>query len=210
MGNILVGLPCRDEVKTDFMLSLLGLQQHSSFCFSYIKGSCIHDARNKFAADAINGGFDRLVMLDSDMTFDGDLLERLNTDLDTGIDYVSGICFQRHYPTKPCVYTNVSWEMSENGIISTAEPYLDYPKDQLFECGGTGCAAVMIRTSLLKQVWDEFDLPFHPFPRMGEDLSFCWRAKQLGAKLYCDSRIKVGHCGEFCYKEDLYLKGEYQ
>ena len=202
MAKVLVGLPCKDTVHTEFMFKLFALQQKSSFSLTYIIGTVIHDARNKFAADAINGEYDRLLMIDSDMVFDNDLIERMNEDMDTGIEYVSGIFFQRHYPPKPCIYKSIEHQPTD--LETKATIYEDYPKDQLFECAGTGCGAVMISTSLLKRVWDTFDLPFHPLHRTGEDLSFCWRASQVGAKLYCDSRIKVGHCGDFCYTEETY------
>ena len=36
----------------------------------------------------------------------------------------------------------------------------------------------------------------------GEDLAFCLRVKDLGKKVYCDSRIKVGHIGYKTFGED--------
>ena len=35
----------------------------------------------------------------------------------------------------------------------------------------------------------------------GEDLSFCIRAQELGRKIYCDSRIKMGHVGLRVFEE---------
>ena len=203
MSKILLGLPCREEVKTPFAISLFNLSSTPSFMMTYIISSCIHDARNNLAARAINNNFDRLVMIDSDMVFDKDLIARLNSDMDIGIDYVSALCFGRHYPSYPCVFNKLDIVDDDKSVIAAA--YSDYPKDQLFECAGTGCAATMISVDLLKRVWDSYGPPFFPIPHMGEDLSFCWRARQLSAKLYCDSRIKVGHFGSFCYGEDTYL-----
>ena len=34
-----------------------------------------------------------------------------------------------------------------------------------------------------------------------------WTGLQLGAKLYCDSRIKVGHLGTYCYGEEDFEGG---
>ena len=42
---------------------------------------------------------------------------------------------------------------------------------------------------------------------MSEDLSFCYRARNIGTKIYCDSRIKFGHIGNYEYTEEDYLKG---
>ena len=38
----------------------------------------------------------------------------------------------------------------------------------------------------------------------GEDLSFCLRARELGAEIWCDSTIKLGHVGTAVYDEDSY------
>ena len=39
----------------------------------------------------------------------------------------------------------------------------------------------------------------------GEDLSFCGRASEVGAELWCDSTIKMGHVGLGTITEDIYL-----
>jgi GT2 family glycosyltransferase len=47
--------------------------------------------------------------------------------------------------------------------------------------------------------------PFYPLMGMGEDMTFCFRARQAGFKLYCDSRVKIGHIGQKIYDEDSYI-----
>ena len=202
----LLAVPCQTLVHADFMFSLFKLKLSNEFVFTYLKDGLVYDSRNKFAADAINGGFDRLMMIDSDMIFEPDILEKFSADMDTGIEYVSGIFTQRHLPALPCVYKSLEYKPDEHGVISSnAEHYSDFPKDTLFECAATGFGAVMMNVSLVRRIWDKYGLPFFPMPRMGEDLSFCYRATQMGVKLYCDSRVKVGHCGQFCYGEPTFL-----
>ncbi len=43
-----------------------------------------------------------------------------------------------------------------------------------------------------------------PMLGFGEDIRFCWRVKQLGVPMYCDSRIKVGHVGLCTITEEIY------
>ena len=43
-------------------------------------------------------------------------------------------------------------------------------------------------------------------PGLGEDYSFCWRVAQIGKKMWCDSRVKLGHVGQHIYTEEDYLK----
>ena len=156
------------------------------------------------AQKAIEGGYDRLMFLDSDMQFSSDLLERLSADLDGGLDYVSALCFMRMLPTKPCIYKNVTYGKNDYGLYHTCDPILDYPKNQIFEVEASGFGAVMMNVSLIEKVTKNYGMPFSPMMGFGEDISFCWKAKQLGAKLYCDSRIKVGHLGTYCYGEEDY------
>jgi hypothetical protein len=43
---------------------------------------------------------------------------------------------------------------------------------------------------------------------MGEDTTFCFRVKQDGGKIWCDSRIKAGHIGNYVFEEKDYRRGE--
>ena len=51
---------------------------------------------------------------------------------------------------------------------------------------------------------------FSPLYNSGEDLSFCYRAKELGYEIWCDSRVKCGHMSHQMITEDFYkaFKGE--
>ena len=53
---------------------------------------------------------------------------------------------------------------------------------------------------------DKYGSPFYPLMGMGEDTTFCFRAKQDGEKIYCDSRIKAGHVGQYEYTEKDYTE----
>jgi hypothetical protein len=63
----------------------------------------------------------------------------------------------------------------------------------------------MMTTELVNKVGDRFGYPFSPEMGFGEDLSFCWRVKQLGIPMYCDSRVKVGHVGMGTISEETYF-----
>lgn len=206
MTKTLIAVPCVDMVPTGFMQSLLNLRKLPGTAYAVQPGSVIHDTRNAIARAAMDGGFDRVLWLDSDMLFRADLMERLAADMDEkGLEYVSAICFKRVLPTSPCVYREIRTLTGKDGLPDAeAVPYFDYPEDSLFECAATGCAAVMMDVSLVRDVAEAYGDPFQPLPRMGEDLSFCWRAGQLGRKMWCDSRVKVGHIGQMVFDEKLY------
>ena len=201
-----IAIPCMNMVHTEFMTSLLGLQRIGETRSNVTMSSLIYDARNMMAGSVIDNGFDRVLWLDSDMKFEPDLMKRLSDDMDEyNLDYVSGLYFMRKYPTSPVIYKTLIYDRQPDQIRTKAEAYMDYPQDQLFEIDGSGFGAVLMKASVIKAVWDTFGMPFSPLMGLGEDMSFCWRAKQIGIKMWCDSRVKLGHLGTFEVTEAHFL-----
>lgn len=201
--KVLIAVPALDTMPTQTAYSMLSLKRDCPSRFSFIVRASCADARNMLAREAIESGADRVLWIDSDMVFQDDLMLRLGEDLDAGWDMVCGLYFKRELPVTPVIYKSITQSTGK------AEPYLDYQKDSLFEIAGCGFGAVMMRTDLLSRVCSQAicgDGPFTPFPKLSEDLSFCWRAKNIlgGAKIACDSRIKVGHVGVIAYGEQMY------
>ena len=187
----LIAIPCMDMVHTHFMASLLGMRRPDGTEVGICSSSLIYDARNNLAMKAVNERFDRVLWLDSDMTFGEDMMEKLIADMDEGRDFVSALYFTRKKPIKPCIYSSLA-EL-ENGYTK-ALSYEDYPKGQVFQVGGCGFGAVMMSTKLITDAGNH-DRPFSPKPGWGEDFSFEIRAQEAGHILWCDSRIKCGHVG---------------
>ena len=198
----LIAIPCMDSMPTPFVAALTGLKRVGLSKHSFLVNSLVYDARNALAQEAIETGADRILFLDSDMFFPTDMMERMIKDMNGGAEFVSGLYFKRRFPTSPCIYKTVKVQHG----VGNAEAYDNYPRDTIFPIDGCGFGAVMLNVSLLKHVWDKYGKPFNPIPGvLGEDLSFCWRARQLGHELKCDSSIKVGHVGTFIFNENHWL-----
>lgn len=198
----MIAIPCMDMVATQFASSLAVMRRVGANKVVFLSNSMIYDARNMLAAEALDTGADRVLWLDSDMVFQPDLMERLAEDLDAGIDFVCAPYVKRKLPTTPIIFKRAEIIDVNGKKTRDAEVYTDYPKDEVFEIDGCGFGAVMMSTYILKAVADTFGAPFDPMPGIyGEDLSFCWRARELGYALYCDSRIKVGHIGQYIFTE---------
>ena len=193
--KVLIAVPALDVMPVQTAYSMLSLKRDCPSRFSFIVRASCADARNLLAREAIESGADRVLWLDSDMVFGDDLMIRLGEDLDAGWDMVCGLYFKRELPVTPVIYRDV------NAAMHRAEPYLDYPRDEVFPVGGCGFGAAMMTTELLRRVGDR---PFTPLPGLSEDLSFCWRADVARARIACDSRIKVGHVGQIVYGEAMY------
>ena len=201
--KVLIAVPALDVMPTQTTWSLLNLKRDCPSRFSFIVRASCHDARNMLAREAIDSGADRVMWIDSDMVFGEDLMVRLGEDLDDGWDLACGIYFKRELPVTPVVYQVV------NRAEGKAYPYLDYPRDAVFPIGGCGFGAVMTSVELLRNMQAEFGSGlFTPFEKLSEDLSFCWRADCMDARMCCDSRVKVGHVGQMVFGEQMYRRQE--
>ena len=199
----LIAIPCMDVIEADFIECLTDLVMNpDNPCeieVRYLKASLVYDARNQLTKYAVEkGGYDYVLWLDSDMTFEKDLLIRLIDDIEgkeTGekLMAVSGLCFGRKPPLfKPCIYKRPEVEQKGNMLMPHAENWFDYPRDQLFEVKACGFACVLMRLEMLEAMLI-YGVPFFPVGGLGEDLTFCWRGQKLDMKFHCDSRLKIGH-----------------
>ena len=205
----LIAVPTLATVPVDFMYSMLNLLATSGTkCKLWCEqNSLIPAARNSLCLRAIEGGYDTILFIDSDMKFDGDALNRcLQTMKEQNADLVSGLFFMRKLPTVPTIAREIIYTTEDGVIKSEAKYYEPYPLNSVFPIAGTGMAFTLIKVDLIKRVIDEFHTPpFHSFPLLGEDYSFCLRAGKLGAKMVCDSRVSIGHIGTYVYDEQTYL-----
>lgn len=198
----LIAVPCMDTIEADFVDCLTELIMNpDNPCeieVKYLKASLVYDSRNQLTKYAIDqGGYDYILWLDSDMTFEKDLLIRMLADIEgaeTGekLTAVTGLCFGRRPPFKPCIYKRLEVEQQGQMLMPHAENWFDYPRDQLFEVAGCGFACVLMRMDMLEAM-GIYGVPFFPVGGLGEDLTFCWRAQKLDMKFHCDSRLKIGH-----------------
>lgn len=198
----LIAIPCMDFVHTEFMLSVLNLRKPEGTEISVSVSSLVYNARNLLAKKAVELGFDRVLWLDSDMKVPVDLMEKLGESLDAGLEMVSALYFTRKPPIKPCIYKVLgNVKNTEGQEVPTAISYKDYPRDSLFEIAGCGFGAVYMTTDLIRRCGVN---PFFPVMGFGEDFTFCLRAREAGARIWCDSTVRAGHCGTAVFDEDSY------
>ena len=186
--KLMIGVPCTDYMHADFVKSLINLntqliREGISCKVEIMAGTLVYFARNKLACRAINEEFTHLLFIDSDMVFDEGTVEALRF---SGKDFVCGAFQSRRPPYGSCVFTSIKplTKVREYG----AEP---------FRVEGCGMAMTMISTEILKRVQEKYGNCFDPETldgvSYGEDLAFCWRAKQIGAEIWCEPTARVGH-----------------
>lgn len=188
-----------DSNPIGFTHSLAVLKKEGDVTLSMLSGSLVYESRNKLAKQAVTMGMDYVMWFDSDMIFPEDTLLRMLEHMKDK-EIVSGLYFKRATPFSPVIYK--SYTETEEGL--EWEDYLDYPKNEVFEVAGMGFGCVMMKTEVLLDLALNYKAWFQPIKNCGEDMSFCYRAKELGHKIYCDSSIKCGHMGHLMIDESVW------
>jgi Glycosyl transferase family 2 len=166
------------------------------------------------------GQADWLWMVDSDMTFGPDTLERLLefADPETA-PVVGGLCFgfDDKGEIQPTLYGLVG-DPSHPQVIR----YHEWPPDSMWQVAATGAACLLIHKSALEQMRDfvhpsrngktgfsdaypwfqELD---HDGSPVGEDIAFCWRAGVLGIPIYVNTAVQLGHMKDRVLTMDAYF-----
>ena len=187
----LIAVPSMDTVPTRFAQSLAMLRKVGDCALTFQIGSLIYTSRNELARKAIEMDADYILWLDSDMYFEPDLLERMFKVLkENDLDFLTGLYFRRVPPFSPVLFDKL--EITDGG--AEWSEFTELPNG-LFEVGGCGFGAVLMKADVIFSVGMMYGDMFSPIGSVGEDLSFCWRARQAGHKIYCDSTIELGHCG---------------
>lgn len=203
MSKILIAIPCMDQVPAPFAQSLAMIRkpEGDDVACSFQMGSLIYTSRNNLALQAFKIEADYVFWLDSDMVFSQDLLVNMKKKMDDeGLDFLTGLYFRRVPPFTPVLFDKL--DIDEEGNCSWTD-YKDVPKEP-FKVGGCGFGAVLIKTDVLFEVQCKFGGMFNPIANMGEDLSFCWRARECGYDIWCDPSFVLGHVGYSIINDKFY------
>lgn len=197
----MIAVPAMDQVPTYFAQSLSTLNKVGECCVAFEIGSLVYTSRNNLARKAIELGADYVLWLDSDMVFNSDTLERMFKTLkEKDLSILTGLYFRRVQPFTPVVFDKL--EMTDNECKWT--DFKEVPEKELFEVGGCGFGCVLMKTEVFVDVFVKFGDFFTPINGVGEDLSFCWRARQCGHKIYCDPSFFLGHVGNQIIGRNFY------
>lgn len=194
MSKILICVPSMDMVAAGFAQSLAMLQKGGNeTAIMFQVGSLIYEARNKLTKQAIKMGADWTMWFDSDMIFQPDTMIKL---LEHNAPIVSGAYFRRSPP-----YHLVAFDECDTKNRKWTD--LKLPTETV-KCGGVGFGCVLVKTDVLFDVAAKFQTWFEPMNGFGEDLSFCWRARECGYDILLDPSITCGHIGHITVNESFY------
>jgi GT2 family glycosyltransferase len=198
--KILIAVPCMDQVPAPFCQSLAQLQKVGDCVLTMKAGSLIYLSRNELATAAIQIEADYVFWLDSDMVFKPDTLIRMMETLKANdLDILTGLYFRRVPPYSPVLYNKIEIE----GVACDFSEFDRIP-DGLFEVGACGFGCVLMKTDVFFDVQAKFGNMFAPIGNNGEDVAFCWRARQCGYKVMCDPSVVCGHVGYSVVDDQFY------
>lgn len=199
--KLMILIPAMDTMPTLTAQSLYGLDRPENTPAVFTVGTLVYDARNKLAKTAVEAGADLALWIDSDMSFESDLYRKMKAAMDeSGADMVSAMCWRRKPPFELVQY-DVLVPGEEEGSWQVRA--LSEPPEGIAELDGCGFGGVLMKVSVLEDVMQIWDKPFEPTDGLGEDLTFCNRAKMLGKKIVCDGKIRMGHIGMAVYGQPI-------
>ena len=205
MRKILIAVPCMDQLPAQFAHSLATLTSYgiedTKISVWFNLGSLIYTSRDQIAKKALLDEADLVMWFDSDMVFNPDTLMRMLKHIDDGHDFVTGIYYRRTPPFTPVAFK--SMELNEDGQGFTWEEFTEIP-DGLFEVGACGFGCVLMKTEIFVAVFAKYGQMFTPIANCGEDIAFCWRARQCGYKIIADPSISLGHVGHTIITKDFF------
>lgn len=206
--DVLLGFCHNGSVATPFMNSLLQAfaldsQKPDRRLVEYhdAVGPYIHDNRSRIAKYFLeHTNYQWLWMLDNDIEFPPDSLYRLLNVAETHHLKILGAAYWNQYTGTQCY---LSWLLfTEEGV--KALPQLPSSSDPM-EVTAVGMGCTLIHRSVLADVaaahvgdpWDTFGADVlrqgDKFERMGEDVTFCLRARNAGYKTYGLPTLVVEH-----------------
>jgi hypothetical protein len=167
----------------------------------------IVSGRNSIAAKFLDAtDCEWLFMVDSDMGFAADTVDRLIASADPKTrPVVGGLCFSLRRDTpgdfygQKYVVVPTCYEFVDNATEVGFRSIVDYPRDAMVQVGGTGAACLLIHRTALETVrarvgdhW--FDHLEHPAgTTFSEDLSFCVRLAACDIPLWVNTAVRTTH-----------------
>lgn len=166
-----------------------------------VQNSYIPDARNNLVTEFLKQGGEWLISVDHDMVFEPSFAEQmLRLAVDNPDKKIIGALYFNWLNDKKLWST---WmEKTDKGLFTTVTYFEANILRELSSCGMGG---TIIHRSVFEKIaelykhdpwkWyahDCLDIG-NGMDRVGEDLTFCWRAKQSGFKTWGYSGITLGH-----------------
>ena len=189
--KILIAVPTFETIQPEVFKAIYDLRPAGhELHFDFVKGYDCAAARNRIGELAQAGGFDYVLMVDSDTIIPPDTLELM---LDTPVDVCLGVCPRKNTTEgKTAMVKDGSRGYEDNWL------YSELPAEKTrVKCGGFACALVK------SYVFTRMDKPYFQYvinsngSTFSEDYYFCSNAQMYGVEVLMDPRVKCGHLARY-------------
>lgn len=159
-------------------------------------GTNVSRARNDVVRAFLDlRGVPWLWMLDADMTFEPDTLDRLMaTAHHVNRPIVGGLCYGVRHDGRP--FPTLYRITGQGQVLRIEEP----PTSGLFDVDATGAACLLVHRSVFERIAAEYPPPLTWFAETvafgqvwSEDITFCVRARAAGFQTVVDCDVRLGH-----------------
>lgn len=174
-------------------------------------GPNLSSSRNQVARTFLEHDADWLWMIDSDMTFDVDLLDRLLAVADPDdAPIVGGLCIGQRYTSGRLEFFTTMFTFDADGQAWRMD---EYPPDTVVDIDATGTGCLLVHRTVLEEIRRRYDEPLVWFAEEindkgglhSEDITFCLRARACGFPVKVHTGAKVGHVKPQLINEAVYL-----
>lgn len=189
--KILIAVPTFETIEPEVFKAIYNLDPCShDLTFDFVKGYDVAIARNEIAKLTQRGGFDHVLMVDSDTIVPRDTLRLM---LDPPADVVLGVCPRKN---------------TKDGKTAIIKPgatgyhdsyyYSDLPAARTRVKGG-GFACALVRAN----VFTRLDPPWFQYvtnadtSTLSEDYYFCQNCGNMGVEVYMEPRVRCGHLARY-------------
>lgn len=197
MNNILVGCPTSTSIEVPTVVSIAKL----SLPTMYISDSLVYEARNMITQEFLDGNYTHLLMVDSDMEFQPEDLDRLMSH-DYG-DVWTGLYVARKGNHQPLIYKEIQPRTKEHNCYSEMETDLS---QEIIQVKGCGMGMCLFNRDIVERVIRYYGSLFEPISGLGEDLSACYKISLAGGTIYCDTKVQPKHNGMYGYTIKDWIK----
>ena len=184
------------------LIAYLAAEPKYTIATKFTSSAYLDCNRNELAKQAVKGGSDYLLMIDSDMTYPETVLDTLiSRDKDViGVLYFSPRENKERTGTGrigPLIY-------DYNPETKLWGEWIECHAKKPFRVNAVGTGIMLIKTEILEKIeqpwFSFFTVKYRKAVEvLGEDVAFCLKCMAAGVEVWVDPTMDIGHCKPYVY-----------